>query len=73
MEKLPVEINKKKKKLKNEKLRIASGDLFNSELESKNASKKLQELFAPINYRQTMPDDRFTLAKMNITRSQNYR
>ena len=39
MEKLPVEINKKKKKLKNEKLRIASGDHFNSELESKNASR----------------------------------
>ena len=27
---------------------------------------------APINYRQPMPDDRFTLVKMNITRSRIY-
>ena len=49
---------------------------FNSELGSKNASlwssaKGLKNCFrnAPINYRQTMPDDRFTSVKMNITRS----
>ena len=35
MAKLPVEINKKKKKLKNEKLRIASGDhlILNSKVQ----------------------------------------
>ena len=49
---------------------------FNSELGSKNARswsspKGFKNCFwnAPINYRQTMPDDRFTLVKMNITRS----
>ena len=52
---------------------------FNSELGSKNASrwssaKGFKNCFrnAPINYRQTMPDDRFTSVKMNITRSRNH-
>ena len=47
---------------------------FNSALGSKNASswsspKGFKNCFLndPINYRQTMPDDRFTLVKMNIT------
>ena len=49
---------------------IASG----AELVSKNASgwsspKGFKNCFrnAPMNYGQTMPDDRFTLVKMNIT------
>ena len=52
---------------------------INSELGSKNASgwsspKGFKNCFrnAPINYRQTMPDDRFTLVITNITRSRNH-
>ena len=52
---------------------------FNSELESKNASrwsspKGFNNCFRNdlINYRQTMSDNRFTLVKMNITRSRNH-
>ena len=52
---------------------------FNSELGSKKASgwsspKGFKNCFqdAPINYRQTMPDDKFTLVKVNITRSRNH-
>ena len=70
-------IYKEKKILKNEQLRIASGDHIN--LGSKNASvwsspKGFKNCFrnAPINYRQTMPDDRCTLVKMSITRSRNH-
>ena len=55
------------------------GRPFNSELGSKNASlwssaKGFKNCFrnAPINYRQTMPEDRFTSVKMNITRSRNH-
>ena len=54
---------------------IASG----AELVSKNASgwsspKGFKNCFrnAPIDYRQTMQDDRFTLVKMNITTSRNH-
>ena len=52
---------------------------WNSELGSRNASgwsspKAFKNCLrnAPINYRQTMPEDRFTLVKMNITRSRNH-
>ena len=62
-------------------MRIASGDhaFLNSGHGSKNASgwsspKGFKSCFgnAPINYRQTRSDDRFTLVKMNITGSRNH-
>ena len=59
---------------------MASSDHFilNSEVKMlpagqvQKASRTVFEIAHAINYRQTMPEDRFTLAKMNVTRSWNH-